>query len=210
MKASLELLRSKLPWFLGTLILAIGFFGRIRALVQDVDRVRNSPPGTDMAQALLEDLEHIRPNLPARGKISLLQQGEAQAHELRPVIDRWSALILDYYRSDRLPRDPGTADIVRKQSALLRSRFPGLEQGRLPEAAEIATLLEKVHFATLDAASHTLAQYALVPLVLDPVLRPGLVLARLPQGQARAEALRQGLRWKKAVGRGWYLLEKRP
>ena len=210
MKGSLQILRSRLPWLLGLLILATAFFLRLRALGEEIDRIRISPPGADPSQALLDDLDQVRENLPPRGRISLLQQGESQARELRPLIEAWSAWLLAYYRNGQLPADPASAAVVEQQAALLRPQFPELAQGKVPTQSEIAGLLEKVHFATLDAANHTLAQYALAPLIIDPVMRNGLVLARLPKGKARSEALRLGLRWKKAVGNGWYLLEKRP
>ena len=203
-------IRARLPWVLGLLGLALAGILRVRDLAEDLGRLEAAGTEPDRSQALVAELDALRPKLPERGRISLLLQGQEQARLLRPLIDSVAPSIAEYYRSGELPEDRAQAALIQGQAEMLRPGLPGLEKGRVPDPREIADLLEKVQFASLDSATHTLAQYALAPLILDPVLRPGLVLARLPEGKARAEAMRLGLRWKKAIGKGWYLLEKRP
>lgn len=210
MKETHHSIRAGLPWVLGLLGLGLAGFLRVRDLAEGITRLGRAGRTPDASRTLIADLDALRPKLPERGRISLLLQGQEQARLLRPLIDSLAPSIAEYYRSGKLPEDQTQAALIQGQAEMLRPGLPGLHEGRAPDAKEIADLLEKVQFASLDSATHTLAQYALAPLILDPVLRPGLVLARLPEGQARSEAMRLGLRWKKAVGNGWYLLEKRP
>ncbi len=210
MKVPAKLPPFRMSWVLVLLVLSPAMFHRLRTLGDEVGQAWRSGGGPDASQALLQELDAIRPKLPPRGRISLLLQGESLARELRPIIDILAPAIVKHYQDGGLPADTAMAAVVKAQADGLRSRFPGISQGHVPDKEEIADLLEKIGFATLDAGTHTIAQYALAPLIIDPVLRPGLILARLPAGKARAEALRMGLRWKKAVGDGWYLLEKRP
>jgi hypothetical protein len=214
MKGSLEIWRSGRTWLLGLVILGVALFLRIQALSDEIGKVLASGAGPDPSQVLMAELDALRPNLPERGQLSLLLKGQDEARKIRPLIETWSQSIAEFYISGKLPSDPAQALLVKSHAETLRPHLPGIPQGELPGPQAIADLLEKVLFATLDSASHTLAQYALAPLILEPALlgdlRPGLVLARLPKGRARAEARRLGLRWKKVAGPGWFLLEKRP
>lgn len=210
MKETHQSIRARLPWVLGLLGLVLAGILRMTELVGDIRRLGAAGSTPDASEALIAELDALRPHLPLRGRISLLLQGQEQARALRPLIDSMAPSIAEYYRSGKLPEDEAQAALIQGQAEMLRPGLKGLKKGRIPEAKEIADLLEKVQFASLDSATHTLAQYALAPLILDPVLRPGLVLAKLHEGKARAEAMRLGLRWKKPVGKGWYLLEHRP